>query len=792
MHNEVQRQRLIEKYNLLDTPNEIKFDKLTEELAKEIGCYGATIAIVSTKRVWFKSRYGFLTDEVNVSCSLSRKLVFSKRDLLCIEQFSTDPKYKDHYNHTILGFDFFAAVPIELDNGFRIGALCIFDFHPRKLTPDQISSLKKKANYIAGLFKSCKNQFFNLESTNQSQENNIVKKNSSLGDFGGFYADTVTNELKWNPINNRLLNLKPDWTPQFNDLLNPDFSTHFRANNDVFRLIKELQTLIQNPDATQYSHLYTLNFGLPRPVYINMIYHRSGNNIHVVFKNESRLLDHVQKNSLKKSLLYEVESISKIGGWEYLVSTQELHFSRNASHILGTSTFTGASPAFLRENLRFKDLDKLEKGFVEAFKNGNEYLGIHEYSAENMPVKTIRIKGKPIYNKLKLIRVVGTIQDITEDKTPLDLLSRINPDNKTQVGFYKALKNNNTIFILQLAEDGSLVFSNSAYNTVFVGKKNSAHLIGKNELLSYSEKNQTKFREVIAQCLAEPGNSFPLLTERKDAFGRNSITAWDCCSIGNQSGTMQEILFIGIDTTQLEKNKKYLLKLVDKVSLQNERAIEFGHIINHHVGSQVANLEGLIQLMELINSPEEKMEYFSHLRTTVVNLLEITRIVSTVLHLQNHTQVERTTVEVEKLLDQVISEFWHELLVNPISIDLKIPKNLQILTVTPYLESVLKELITNSIQFRKPDQELKITISAHRHESSTKLIIRDNGIGIDLDLHKDRMFKLFNTLDPYSTRKGAGLYMTRVRVTALGGTIKVKSTPNKGTSFSIELPDEIS
>ena len=789
MHNEARLQRLIKKYSLLDSPNEIIFDKLTEEIAKEIGCYGATISIVSASRVWFKSRYGILTDEANVDTSLSKKLVFSQDDFFSVEQFSTHDEYRHHYNHTILSYEFFAAAPIQLENGIRVGALCVFDYYPKKLTDKQISYLKVEANKVAALLQSSENKFDKLESTALSKEASIVKKISSLGDFGGFYANAKSKELKWNHVNNRLLNLQPDWSPEFNDLYYLASSSHFEGTKDVYLIMKDIQALIQNLEVTQYSHLYVLNFLRVKSMYLSMIYHRIGDDIYVVFKNETRFLDLAQKDSLQKKFLLEVESISKIGGWEYIVSTKKIQFSKNATFVLGIQPVPEISLDSFQIDKRIIDLDLLWSGFKQALNKREEYIGDHKYKPVGKSSKTLRVKGRPIFINERLVRVVGTIQDISEDKAHLDLIALVNTNTEKQVDFYKTLINNSNIFIFQLSEVGELLFSNAPYNLAF-GGGTKEELVGRNELLEHSEENRSKILDVISRCLANPEKSFPLRLERIDSSGTNTVTIWECCSIGNKSENSPDILFIGIDHTDFEKNKEDLLKLVDRVTLQNEGSIEFGNIINHHFRSQVANLQGLIQLMELRNSPEEKMDYFSHLKKTVTNLLEITQIVSSVLHIQNNKSVEYTSVDIERLVDSIVSEFWQELLSDPFDLDLQIPEGFSVLTVRKYLHLILKELIANAIRFRKPNIPLKISIKALKKRNSTVLIVSDNGVGIDLELYKDRMFKLYDTLTINNNYKGTGLYMTKVRVSALGGKISVKSIPQEGASFHIELPDE--
>ncbi|WP_026953536.1 GAF domain-containing sensor histidine kinase [Algoriphagus vanfongensis] len=789
MSNAQLNQELIEKYNLLDTPNEVKFDQITQQIAEKTGCRASAIAIVTSKRVWFKSRYGLLSDEESIHQSLARELVFSQRPHLIVENFSRDDRYRLHYYHTILSYEFFAAVPILLENHTRIGAICVFDFSPKKITPDKIYLLEQYANLASTFFQTGKNILRSLHTSPQTKESNIIKMTSNVGDFGGFHVDTKENKLDWNILNNRIFNLKPDWVPQFNDIVNPDFTKHLRANDGVYNIFKDIQVLISNQDISQYSHLYTLNFGLPMIMHINMIYHRNGNDIYVVFKNESRFLDLAKKDSIKKTFLQEIESISKVGGWEFEVSTKRVQFSVNAIRILNIPAAQSPIDS-LPLKARIPNFSVLKNRIWTTIQSAEEYVGDHSYY--NGPInagKTLRIKCKPIFENNHLQRIVGTIQDVTEDKAKLDLLSIVKTSTEKQVDFYKTLVNNNNILIFQLNNKGELLYSNEPFKIYFGESKEVSTLFRNDKEEKHPNDNLSKIREVISQCLQSPGKSFPLTIELPHTSGKNSITTWDCCTIGNTFSEVPDILLIGMDITQIEENKVNLLKLVDKVTLQNERSLEFANIINHHVRSQVANFQGLLQLMELMNSPTEKMEYFSHLKTTAKNLLEITDIVSSVLYYQNKTQLALEDVNIEKLCDTIISNFWRDLISLPIAIDLQIPTGFSVRTVEKYLYEILEELIRNAIKFKKHNAKLTISIEAKKKEKSSILIVRDNGRGINMELYKDRLFKLYDTLTYSQQHRGIGLYMVRVKVSALGGTISAESKLNEGTTFFIELPD---
>jgi signal transduction histidine kinase len=71
------------------------------------------------------------------------------------------------------------------------------------------------------------------------------------------------------------------------------------------------------------------------------------------------------------------------------------------------------------------------------------------------------------------------------------------------------------------------------------------------------------------------------------------------------------------------------------------------------------------------------------------------------------------------------------------------------------------------------------------------LSVTDNGLGIDLALHKDQIFKIRKTFHKHADAKGFGLFITKTHVEAMNGKIWVESHPDKGSTFYIEFKNQI-
>ncbi len=67
------------------------------------------------------------------------------------------------------------------------------------------------------------------------------------------------------------------------------------------------------------------------------------------------------------------------------------------------------------------------------------------------------------------------------------------------------------------------------------------------------------------------------------------------------------------------------------------------------------------------------------------------------------------------------------------------------------------------------------------------LSFQDNGQGIDLKRHGDKIFGMYKTFHKHKDSKGIGLFITKNQVEAMNGSIKIESKVNEGTTIYIKL-----
>ncbi|MBH8557361.1 sensor histidine kinase [Hymenobacter negativus] len=106
-----------------------------------------------------------------------------------------------------------------------------------------------------------------------------------------------------------------------------------------------------------------------------------------------------------------------------------------------------------------------------------------------------------------------------------------------------------------------------------------------------------------------------------------------------------------------------------------------------------------------------------------------------------------------------------------------------------YLESILKNLVSNALKYRTPKRAPVVEVRSRRQGTDVVLTVTDNGRGIDLPRDRERLFQPFTRLTAEGEGAGLGLHMIQSIVQQRGGSLEVSSTPGAGTVFAVRLPE---
>jgi phosphoserine phosphatase RsbU/P len=146
--NEPERLRAVRRYDVLDTPPDGAFDRVTKLAARQFGVPISIVSIVDTDRIWFKSHHGVDVEEIGRDPGLCASAILGDEPWV-VENAETDPRTMT--NPLVagdLGLRFYAGAPLTTHDGFNLGTLCVIDGAPREFSAEDAEMLEELAGVV--------------------------------------------------------------------------------------------------------------------------------------------------------------------------------------------------------------------------------------------------------------------------------------------------------------------------------------------------------------------------------------------------------------------------------------------------------------------------------------------------------------------------------------------------------------------------------------------------------------------------------------------------------------------
>lgn len=241
--------------------------------------------------------------------------------------------------------------------------------------------------------------------------------------------------------------------------------------------------------------------------------------------------------------------------------------------------------------------------------------------------------------------------------------------------------------------------------------------------------------------------------------------------------------------TAIKENEIKLQKLFNKIAANNQLLENLLYIAAHDLKGPLGNFRLLFYLIDECETCEEKAEMIPQLKAVVDGLEKTILGLSEILEIQSISEDQPSTVMLEDLTDKTISEFRINPAIKEFEANCNFKNAPSLVYIESFLQSILKNLISNSIKYRKQNEPLRIAIESTRMESQILLKYSDNGIGIDLHKFGKKIFRPFQRFTKQSEGTGVGLYLINNIVSRNGGFIEIESELGKGATFNCYLKE---
>jgi signal transduction histidine kinase len=234
------------------------------------------------------------------------------------------------------------------------------------------------------------------------------------------------------------------------------------------------------------------------------------------------------------------------------------------------------------------------------------------------------------------------------------------------------------------------------------------------------------------------------------------------------------------------KNDNKRLKEMNLLLVETNKSLEkFSHITSHNLRAPVQNLISLTQMQKDDSlSTELKSEICDKIYHSVIQLDQSLNDLSEVLASKSQN-IKIEDLNFEKEFYEALSSIDLQVKESEIAIETNFSECPQITYPKHFLNSIFLNLLTNAIKYRSMEKKAQIKIRTEYKMGQHILHFSDNGIGIDLEKHGDKIFGIYERFHTKIEGKGLGLYIVKSQIEGMKGKIEVDSSPGQGTSFRI-------
>ncbi len=258
--------------------------------------------------------------------------------------------------------------------------------------------------------------------------------------------------------------------------------------------------------------------------------------------------------------------------------------------------------------------------------------------------------------------------------------------------------------------------------------------------------------------------------------------------IFDRDGSPAGLRGIILDVTERKLADDEREKMVSNIIQHSANLEQFATIVSHNLRAPVVNIKGLCNVLQQQISRDDRTRIEGFLTKAAEQLDDVLKDLNKILEVRSEINEYKETVNFNELVDAIKSSIHIVIEKENVQIETDFTAVEKITSIKSYLYSIFYNLISNSIKYRQPGVMPRIKIHSETDSEKIKISFKDNGAGIDIEKHSDKIFGLYKRFHFNTEGKGLGLFMVKTQVETIGGTIRVESKPGEGSTFIIEIP----
>ncbi|MGV3586513.1 MAG: PAS domain-containing protein [Adhaeribacter sp.] len=219
----------------------------------------------------------------------------------------------------------------------------------------------------------------------------------------------------------------------------------------------------------------------------------------------------------------------------------------------------------------------------------------------------------------------------------------------------------------------------------------------------------------------------------------------------------------------------------------NEDLDRFVYTASHDLKLPIINMgslfEEIIKSCAFTDPDHDKLvqlfyKSLDQINTTITDLSEIAKV-------QKNIHAEKEKISLAELTEEICLSIQDQIQSSGAQINIDFAAVPQLEFSKANLRSILYNLISNAIKYRAPERVPEVLVKTSISPDHVILAVQDNGLGINLELHKEKLFQMFKRFHNHVPGTGLGLYMINRIMQNNNGHVEVESKTNEGSTFRI-------
>ncbi len=469
--------------------------------------------------------------------------------------------------------------------------------------------------------------------------------------------------------------------------------------------------------------------------------------------------------------------------WDWNITTREFEWSKGIEEVFGYAREdVGTDAQWWFDRIHPQDSIKMSvKLYSFLEQKTQKWQDEYRFKCKDGSYKFVLDRGFLVMDEQGTpVRMIGAMQDITQRK-----------EEERRLKLLETVITNTNDGVVITDSDASevripkILFVNEAFTRMTGYEYTEA--VGKSPLDFFGEKSNKTEIDRLAGCVARK-----IACEIETiAYKKNGDTFWLRVSMipnFNSEGEHTHWISMQRDITERKRQEKEKEQLITELTQNNKDLRQFSYITSHNLRAPLSNLTGLLRILEDIPIENAELSMIldgfrkstHHLNETVADLGRVVIIRDNPSIEKQDIVIRESWANVTNQIDRII-ENAHAIL------NFEVEGSGVLHINKAYFESILLNLLTNAIKYRSPERPPKIDIHFSEDEEAVRLVFRDNGIGIDVEKYKEKIFGLYQRFHNYPDSKGLGLYLVKSQIESMGGSIEIESELDKGTQFTIQF-----